>query len=40
MFQSVLGLFVFLGIALLLSEHKKKISARLILSAIALVSGN
>ena len=36
MFQSVMGLFVFLGIAVLLSENKKKISARLIISAIAL----
>ena len=36
MFQSILGLFVFSGIAVLLSENRKKISARLIISAISL----
>ena len=36
MFQSILGLFVFSGIAVLLSENRKKISARLIILAISL----
>jgi len=36
MFQSILGLFAFSGIAVLLSENRKKISARLIISAISL----
>nr|WP_321396049.1 nucleoside transporter C-terminal domain-containing protein [uncultured Desulfobacter sp.] len=36
MFQSVLGLFVFTGVAVLLSENRKKISARLVVSAILL----
>ncbi len=36
MFQSIWGLFVFFGVAVLLSENRKKISARLIIAAISL----
>ena len=36
MFQSIIGLFVFSGIAVLFSENRKKISVRLIFSALSL----